>query len=677
MAVISKDLGPVSAYAVAVANGFSGTEAEWEQYIANASTAAQSAAGSATAADNSASAAAQSATAAAASQVAAAGSETEAANYALVAGNHAMAAAASATAAETAETGAESAQTAAEAAQAAAEAVAESIPEDYTELTEEVSGLKSALGDPFVEMDQLDISIVNGKKFKNTAVGNAMVFQDNTTYNYVLLSVEPGEKYKVTTYFYSADTYYIYLCDSNGIITKRDKNASNVSGSQTFDVEIPAGSAQLYIQGYSSAATIAGRMSVKKYVYPTFREKIDGAYSEIDALEAENNNWNLLKFGTQDVIDYEVVAEQMKVSGPTESNTAYVRTRTVAIYGPTVIHLVLEGWAFAVNQYYNYNRSSSVLIKNWRGYTSADDLLVYASAYPAYIMVGAKKSDGSALSADDRADFADALKLKSVYESVPFASIAMFDKFAVTGCSWDAGSAYDTSDGHITHTRIGWAEVLGRRNGCSVGNFAIGGSNIRSWFNTSTGTNSFKALLEADAYPLYILTEGNSNDANAFVVNDASYSAETPSTTTYYVGTIEDISTREDYHDYPCTFFGYYGRVIEMIKEHAPNTRIIISSPDTTEITTDIRKALRTACKAIATYYELPYMDIETDPYYDIYVNALNSGHPNAPTYSGWAMAIERLFGKTVEQYRPYFDKWSGIAITGVTVEWEPVELDE
>lgn len=145
MAVISKDLGPVSAYAVAVANGFTGTEAEWEQYIANASTAAQSAAGSASAAANSAAGAAQSATAAAASQVAAAGSETEAANYALVAGNHAMAAAASATAAETAETGAETAQAAAEAAQAAAEAVAESIPEDYTELTEEVGSLKSAL----------------------------------------------------------------------------------------------------------------------------------------------------------------------------------------------------------------------------------------------------------------------------------------------------------------------------------------------------------------------------------------------------------------------------------------------------------------------------------------------------------------------------------------------------
>lgn len=47
---LRKDLGPVSAYAVAVAHGFDGTEAEWEQYIANASTKAAQASASATAA---------------------------------------------------------------------------------------------------------------------------------------------------------------------------------------------------------------------------------------------------------------------------------------------------------------------------------------------------------------------------------------------------------------------------------------------------------------------------------------------------------------------------------------------------------------------------------------------------------------------------------------------------
>ena len=48
------NLGAVSAYAVAKKNGFTGTEAEWEQYIANASVKAQQAAASATAAAQSA-----------------------------------------------------------------------------------------------------------------------------------------------------------------------------------------------------------------------------------------------------------------------------------------------------------------------------------------------------------------------------------------------------------------------------------------------------------------------------------------------------------------------------------------------------------------------------------------------------------------------------------------------
>ena len=55
------NLGAVSAYAVAKKNGFTGTEAEWEQYIANASMKAQQAADSAAAASGSALAAAQSA----------------------------------------------------------------------------------------------------------------------------------------------------------------------------------------------------------------------------------------------------------------------------------------------------------------------------------------------------------------------------------------------------------------------------------------------------------------------------------------------------------------------------------------------------------------------------------------------------------------------------------------
>ena len=62
MAVIEKNLGPVSAYAVAVANGYEGTEEQWAAEIAAASQNAQAAAGSAAEAAGSAAAAAQSVT---------------------------------------------------------------------------------------------------------------------------------------------------------------------------------------------------------------------------------------------------------------------------------------------------------------------------------------------------------------------------------------------------------------------------------------------------------------------------------------------------------------------------------------------------------------------------------------------------------------------------------------
>ena len=152
------DYGPVTSYAYAIEHGFfEGTEAEWVEMLSqigpNAQTAAQAATaaeGSATAAAGSASAAARSATSAGAAQTAAETAQGAAetaqgkAEDAQEAAEAAQSAAETAQgAAETAQGKAEDAQEAAEDAQAAAEAVLESIPQDYSELSQDVSDLKS------------------------------------------------------------------------------------------------------------------------------------------------------------------------------------------------------------------------------------------------------------------------------------------------------------------------------------------------------------------------------------------------------------------------------------------------------------------------------------------------------------------------------------------------------
>ena len=135
---IRKDLGPVSGYAIAVEHGYTGTEAEWIALVLAGTQNAQTA-------STKAAQAAQSATAAAGSATTAAADAATATTKAGEAAASATAAAGSATAAAASEDAAETAQTAAEAAQAAAEAVAESIPEDYSEMSDDVAALKSTV----------------------------------------------------------------------------------------------------------------------------------------------------------------------------------------------------------------------------------------------------------------------------------------------------------------------------------------------------------------------------------------------------------------------------------------------------------------------------------------------------------------------------------------------------
>ena len=134
-----------SAASATAAEGFAGNAST---SAGNASQAAQNASQSATAASGSATSAAGSATAAAGSATTAGNKATEAAGSATAAAGSATTAGASATAAQAAQTAAETAQTAAETAQGAAEDAAESVEGKAAQIdenTQEISLLKSQL----------------------------------------------------------------------------------------------------------------------------------------------------------------------------------------------------------------------------------------------------------------------------------------------------------------------------------------------------------------------------------------------------------------------------------------------------------------------------------------------------------------------------------------------------
>lgn len=214
---MSKYIGDVSAYAYAVSKGYTGTEEEFAELMADyadvgqraedaaesalnsktaaqtaaqtaatkaseASTSATSASGSATAASASASQASGSATQAAASATSASGSATAAAGSATTASTKASEASTSATAANTAKTAAQTAQTAAETAQGkaedaqeAAETTAQSISASAAQIatnTADITELKSDLSALNIKVDDI-IETEGLKKYGVSGVGQS------------------------------------------------------------------------------------------------------------------------------------------------------------------------------------------------------------------------------------------------------------------------------------------------------------------------------------------------------------------------------------------------------------------------------------------------------------------------------------------------------------------------
>lgn len=139
MAVISRDLGPVTAYAAAVNRGYTGTREEFETLMASYATVAEQAGESAESAEESAASAAQSAASASQSAQNAEGSKYDALLYSNQANGYKNTANTAAQAAKDARDAAQSAQTAAEAAQAGAEAAVDGFDDTVTAAISDVN----------------------------------------------------------------------------------------------------------------------------------------------------------------------------------------------------------------------------------------------------------------------------------------------------------------------------------------------------------------------------------------------------------------------------------------------------------------------------------------------------------------------------------------------------------
>lgn len=238
--------------------------------------------------------------------------------------------------------------------------------------------------------------------------------------------------------------------------------------------------------------------------------------------------------------------------------------------------------------------------------------------------------------------------LETVEEKIPI-DFGFFERFAVIGDSYSSGEIYvadsSQSKGYTVadYYPKSWGQILARKYGATCINLSVGGLTTQTWLTSSHGLTK---MLAEKPQELYLCALG---------INDEI------SLGTSYLGTIEDITNYKSYSDYPDTFYGNYGKIIEQIKTHAPKSKIVLMSMAYLYNATE--DSFTMAIKNIANHYNIPFINIKDDAFYaknSIYKTGQSYNHPTAPLYAGMAQANERLFCRCVVDNYDYFKDFTG-----------------
>ena len=234
-----------------------------------------------------------------------------------------------------------------------------------------------------------------------------------------------------------------------------------------------------------------------------------------------------------------------------------------------------------------------------------------------------------------------------------YPDMSMFKKVGVVGDSYASGEIYVQSDVDYNYTDgqgnhyivhdyydLSWLQILSRKLGFSATNFSAGGLSTRTWL---TSTMGLSRVLASEIKNLYICALG---------LNDTKLG-------TSYIGSISDIHD-EDYTLNADTFYGNYGKIIQQIKEYAPNCKIILSTMANNTDSTNI--AFNNAIIGIANHFNIGLIKQHEDSYFTstIYLNNMVCGHPISINYSGMAKAIQRLIEKQMQSNPSYYLTYIG-----------------
>ena len=372
-----------------------------------------------------------------------------------------------------------------------------------------------------------------------------------------------------------------------------------------------------------------------------------------------NLNEEHLSYIERDLLDYEVdaikkVTTKDKVT-PKEDVGVYEGTKQAQVSGSGVVTisggtssfslvsyeveqndiLVIHCQASSDTKYgcgYILVDESNVVIARYNNdITGVYDVVLDVSKYPnAHKVYANNNGYGSVTPTINKAQIDLVLNIDT-----PYCDLSLFRKVGVVGDSYASGELYFNGD-YVDKYEISWGQILARKHGFVCTNYSAGGLSTRTWLTSWAGLEKLNA---SEAEDLYLLALG---------INDQYKLGES------YLGSITDITSHNSMVDYEDTFYGNYGRIIENIKAHAPNAKIVMF---TCASDTELYQKFNAAIIEIANHYKIPYIVQRDDDFFDSAIyKSMAGGHPRALAYSGMAVAFDRLLTKCMmDNYNGYF----------------------
>lgn len=228
----------------------------------------------------------------------------------------------------------------------------------------------------------------------------------------------------------------------------------------------------------------------------------------------------------------------------------------------------------------------------------------------------------------------------------------LFDSFLNVGCIGDSlasgESAYKTSGEthYIDLYQYSWPQYIAKMTGNTYYNFSKGGLTAKTWLSDAKGASlAFDGNHECECYIIGL----GENDKNAGSEG---------------VGTSSDIDLT-DYTNNADTFYGNYGKIIQMCQEHQPKCKIfLLKIPRSSEVIDLYNAAITT----MASMFDNVYLIDITDSVSSGFLNSQKrGGHYNAIGYKFIANALYQAFNDFMESNNSEF---SQIEFIGTDYSW-------